>query len=270
MLQALLRNKFSRSEEELEDLLTSNVFGALQYSARHDLLAEFLAGAITASGVEPLRGLPPISAASFDFWPWLTRTEVGCEPDVCVRLVHDDLTRTVVLVESKVRAGKHRAPDWMPKPRDQLARQAWCLLDDEAHRRCVLFVTTHLDTPRGELRESEKELREVHVADGYVPIAWVPWHRLVRILTKGGSGIPLILADLLRVLRRLHLTDFEGISPPRDLPAAYRFSAEAEAGEGWFLESPSALPSSFRFVESKGFDLLKSLPSTNPRWRFQA
>jgi hypothetical protein len=44
MLQALLRGKLSREHEEIEDILTSNVFGLLQY-CDPSLVVQFFAAA---------------------------------------------------------------------------------------------------------------------------------------------------------------------------------------------------------------------------------
>jgi len=44
MLQAQLRGKLTKDEEGMEDLLTSNVFGAISYSAPEDGLIPFMAG----------------------------------------------------------------------------------------------------------------------------------------------------------------------------------------------------------------------------------
>ena len=46
MIEALLRGKLSREQENMEDVLTSNVFGMLQYVAPELGLFPFLARAV--------------------------------------------------------------------------------------------------------------------------------------------------------------------------------------------------------------------------------
>jgi hypothetical protein len=54
MLQAMLRGKLTRSEEGMEDLLTSNTFGVLKYLPPEAALLPFLRCAVNA--VHPLTG----------------------------------------------------------------------------------------------------------------------------------------------------------------------------------------------------------------------
>jgi hypothetical protein len=67
MLMVLLRGKLSRDQENMEDILTSNVFGVLQYLPPGAALVPFLHKVSTPEGKCPLADLPPSADASA--WP---------------------------------------------------------------------------------------------------------------------------------------------------------------------------------------------------------
>ena len=82
MLAALIRGKLSREQENMEDILTSNVFG-MCVSARQEALLPFIAEAETPEGSHPLANLSSNVRAEFSFWPWIQESGcIGCEPDV--------------------------------------------------------------------------------------------------------------------------------------------------------------------------------------------
>jgi len=87
MIEALLRGKLSREQENMEDILTSNVFGMLQYVAPELGLFPFLAQAKTIAGDCPLGFLtavcdPGQARVEYDFWPQWPQSE----PDVVLRI----------------------------------------------------------------------------------------------------------------------------------------------------------------------------------------
>src|ERR1039458_2574240 len=109
MLQALLRGKLSRDHEQIEDILTSNVFGLLKYSDPRITL-DFLERARLLNGERPWdRSIFGSSGVSidWDFWPWWAEARcIGCEPDVVLTLQGQCNVRLLVLIEAKLYAGK--------------------------------------------------------------------------------------------------------------------------------------------------------------------
>ena len=73
---ALLKGKLSRAQENMEDILTSNVFGLFQYLPAELGLLPFLALAEDETGNRPLAFLAGEQACAcrsvdYEFWPWL-------------------------------------------------------------------------------------------------------------------------------------------------------------------------------------------------------
>lgn len=141
MLEAILRGKLSREQANMEDILTSNVFGLLKYLPPQEGLFPFLAQATTP----PPRGNPLAFLSTtpgirqedvtYQFWPlWSTHKEWRkCEPDVVLRITTPE-GKVAVLVEAKYRSGKSSEADEREDtpPNDQLAREWGYLLREEA------------------------------------------------------------------------------------------------------------------------------------------
>ena len=78
MLEALVKGKLSREQKNMEDILTSNVFGLLKYLPPRILLFPFLKIAKTINGVFSLEEIPDDLSFKFNFWPPLH--EKNCNP----------------------------------------------------------------------------------------------------------------------------------------------------------------------------------------------
>lgn len=71
MLHAFLHHKLSPEQENMEDILTSIVFGLAKYFPA-DVLAPFVAEAVTLDGQRPLAFLaerPERHTVRLQFWP---------------------------------------------------------------------------------------------------------------------------------------------------------------------------------------------------------
>src|SRR5271155_4196435 len=103
MLQAFLKGKLSREQENLEDILTSSVFGALVYAPGRALLS-FLALATHDDGTPVLEFQSSrLKVVSAEFWPTYRCQGVGAtEPDIVIELEDMLGRRQVVLVEVKL------------------------------------------------------------------------------------------------------------------------------------------------------------------------
>jgi len=107
MIDALLQGKLTSRQENMEDILTSNVFGMLQYVPPERGLFPFLALARTPETHEkhccPLKNLLGESyAVEYRFWPtWQDR-----QPDVELRIKSSDVDLYLIGIEAKYRSGK--------------------------------------------------------------------------------------------------------------------------------------------------------------------
>lgn len=211
MLMALLRGKLSRDQENMEDILTSNVFGVLKYLPPGNVLVPFLSKASLPEGKWPLADLPADVKVEYEFWPWLEESGCdGCEPDVLIRIACSDGKKILVLIEAKYRSSKSSEEDEGERPNDQLARE-WDNLSRLAARESakpvLIYLTADVRCPVEDIEASQKELVSKRVEKA--KICWLSWRHLPFLITDSS---PEILRDLVGVLRRLNLTFFEGFS----------------------------------------------------------
>lgn len=213
MLAAQLRGKLTRKEEDLEDLLTSNVFGSIRYSPPEKGLIPLLAAAEDSNGFNPLRNLPDISAVTYEFWPYLEDDNGNtCQPDVLIRITHETSHQTIILVEAKYKSGKSSLDDDGIEPNDQLARE-WDILTtrEKDATPYLLYVTADFSYPKEDIEESQSEFEKKR--NGRLDVVWISWRKLPTVL----NGSELILKDLIEILRKQGLTFFEEIKiPPID------------------------------------------------------
>ena len=168
MIEALLRGKLLREQENMEDVLTSSVFGMLQYVAPQLGLFLFLTEAKTLEDVCPLRVLTTArgcrqATVLYRFWPKWPR----CEPDVVLHIRGDAGLRQLVGIEAKFASGKSSEADELEdRPNDQLARE-WVDLHDEADHLCaqpvLVYLTADVSCPKPQIRDSLDELRRKSV-----------------------------------------------------------------------------------------------------------
>jgi hypothetical protein len=225
VLQAILRGKLSRDNEQIEDILTSNVFGLLKYSVTAPLL-KFLSLARTPDGTVPLERVASYGdkvQINWEFWPyWSIGGCLPCEPDVVLTLRVAGQAPTLVLIEAKLNSGKSRLADDAKVPVDQLAREWDNLLaqaQDIEAQPVLVYLTGHFSMPRFEIRESEQEYIEMR---GSCPIiAWLSWRDLLPILRRHQENG--ILDDLVALLERMDLTYFQGIRPVIPVEFEWRF-----------------------------------------------
>ncbi len=187
MLQALLKGKLSRDQENMEDLLTSCAFGTMSYLPPGSALLPFLDQALSIDGDRPLgRALSGFqdAVADYQFWPILDEVcGRRCEPDVVIRLDAPGRRGVLLVVECKYLSGKS-APSMASDEDmcDQLANQ-WnhCLSIAARENRepWLLFVTAHTHFPDADVRESIREFRRKRPAcDADPSLVWCSWASL--------------------------------------------------------------------------------------------
>lgn len=268
MIEAILHGKLSRQQENLEDLLTSAVFGRLKLLPAH-VLGAFLARAQTLQGARPLEPLASPRSVEYAFWPQLRAA--GCddtEPDVLLTVhAHAGAARRV-LVEAKYRSGKssRAAGDEEPgadvvspgerRIRDQLARE-WEHLSNLDPEGWVVYLTPSFVMPRSDLVEAQDELRARNRTAGR--FCWLSWRELERL-----EYVDPVTAELRRLLVRLGLRAFHGIGRLGPIHADWSFTKAL-----WRAKTePAHLEATWRFDRLGARRWQWSSPGSLPGWRF--
>lgn len=213
MLQAQLKGKLYRNEEDLEDLLTSNVFGSIKYVLPEQGLIPLLANAEQSDASLPLMDMGKISDVKYDFWPRIHEQDCyGSEPDVLIRFENENGEKFLLMVEAKYRSGKSPKSGNGKFCEDQLA----CEWDNLVHlaraersKPFLIFVTDHFSYPLKDIKDSQLAWAKNPKAVGEINVVWLPWRKLNKIFSEAEEEI---LKDLAKVLRKLGLKFFDGIS----------------------------------------------------------
>ncbi len=216
MLQAIFKGKLSREQENMEDVLTSNVFGLLRYVEPENGILKFLSLAEDIDGGHPLSGLAEQGDIvqqdiTYTFWPWWDEPNCnGCEPDVVLELNYSSGKSLLILIEAKYLSGKSSEAD--PEAQlvtDQLARE-WVNLRSISKREgrtpILIYLTGGTGFPRGDIDNACKELNK-KVPDSIPSIYWLSWRHLYSICTDTDN---LMLRDLKALLDRLGMRFFNG------------------------------------------------------------
>jgi len=212
MLQAQLNGKLTRREEDMEDLLTSNVFGSIKYLPPEDGLLPILVNSQDIDGNPPNFDLQNRIDVTYDFWPWIEETGCcRCQPDVHITMNFTNGSKVIVFVEAKYLSPKSSGPDEERKaPYDQLARE-WDNLQEVSDKKGAtpffLYVTADLGYPTSDFLDSVKDYKKYKQKE--MSMYWISWRKLPRLFAYAEKDS--ILYDLVRVLRRLGLTFYEGI-----------------------------------------------------------
>ena len=212
MLYAQLHGKLRLEQENLEDLLTSNVFGALKHVPVSQGLLPFLRRATGKDASKLIAALASdVADVSYEFWPRLA----SCEPDVLIRLTPERGPRLLILVEAKLHSGKSSEASADDKLiGDQLARE-WesvqSRAQDEQRQAFVVYITVDYCLPAEDIERSQDELRKKQGAEGQ--IVWLSWRALGEVARAADSAL---LDDVARLLvQRYALSSFDGITPRR-------------------------------------------------------
>ena len=259
MIPALLRGKLTFRQENMEDILTSNVFGLFQYVPPECGLLQFLAQARTLEGdCYPLAPLLTQDGSSpttveYEFWPrWQ-----HCEPDLALHIRH--APPYLIGIEAKYWSGKSsrvveadigdvgesdEGPDEeepndngesencleakaeeevIRQPSDQLANEWTDLVVRASELRAqpvLVYLTADLHCPKAELLES---INDCASPVGGLPkpvICWLSWRELPRLFRFHSDRH---LADVARLADKMELTFYEGISPIAPIQADWIF-----------------------------------------------
>ena len=170
--------------EKMEDLLTSDVFGACKYLRPETLLIPLIKTAISIDGVLLADYLvDTVNDAKYRFWPRLNSSE----PDlfISIRDEHDNLH--IVINEAKHLSGKSSDTleaeeiEIATAPSDQLAREYDDLVNIERNinlstkhiqRRFLVYITAHRSIPEDSLVDSTDEIQHFYPDLDAGPVFW--------------------------------------------------------------------------------------------------
>jgi hypothetical protein len=219
MFAAQLQSKLNRSEEDMEDLLTSNVFGTWRYLDYRLGLIQFLETATRLDGQK--LNLKNIKSLEIEFWPWLGEVNAKrAQPDVMIKLKHTNSEMSLVLIESKYLFGKSSSATPDGKPNDQLAREMDNLRRLASRTRIqnyyLLYVTAHTLLPKWDIQNSINELKKKTGDGAEEHFYWTTWRELPRILKTiikpNMAQHELMIVDLMQILNKMGLMFFQGIN----------------------------------------------------------
>ena len=220
MYVAQIHRKLSRTEERMEDLLTSNVFGLWRYLSYDLGLTQFPNTSTNLDG-DRLQLPELLVETELEFWPWLHEVDTkGSEPDVLIKVTGEDGSRHLLLIESKYHSGKSSGADEEILPNDQLAREMQNLRQIAKRQAfdsyALVYVTADALIPRGDLEESIEELGRKTGMPSREQFFWTTWLQMPQILQQVTQFArePIekkMLEDLRMILDGLELSFFQGI-----------------------------------------------------------
>ena len=233
MLEALLLGKLSREQENMEDVLTSIVFGTFRKEPVDQGLLPFLRSAEDIIGTCPIFQNYSDYSAEYDkykFWPsWQGINNVApCEPDVVIELNAVANKNILVLIEAKYQSGVSSKSSKDKIITHQIAKE-WLHLNQRAkERNCtpwLIYLTADIgnSSPKDDIDEAQEEIKKKCTTDETnLTISWLSWRTLSKLFgQKQDSGT---LRDLGNLAEHLNLIYFEGIPVLESLPQVqYRF-----------------------------------------------
>lgn len=254
-----------------EDLLTSNVFGAMRYMPPELGIIPFFSTAQCLDGSHFTVG-DQVSRVDWSFWPYLDFSRGNaCEPDLVIGF-HTTEGLTIAMVEVKYRSDKSSHPDDEEHPRDQLARELDSLqaLSDPASflgwptslaitGKALIYVTQDAVMPRDSIRESLLEYRLKRTADGSDMIYWTSWRTLFRSMRDSLSDTDndfyrAVIRDIMSLMSKKSLKGFDGMAKPAfDFPYdLFSFYARPDKPYDWPASAVSAaLLPDFKYRQRK-------------------
>lgn len=247
MIDALCHGKLSREQENLEDLLTSMVFGCLRHTPPAEgvlpwlRMARTLPLGSTKEPTLPLRDLRTALNIRYQFWPAWKESDCNfCEPDLALYLDLPEGEKWLVCIEAKYWSGKSSGSDPVSEiPTDQLARELDNLVRiavREGRRPLLVYLTTGFGIPAAEIQESLAEYKAKRGHDATKMIAWLSWRQLPALFATSESSL---LAELPRLCARLDLTDYSGIAPVKcDFEMNWAFRAAPRVAFDWNITLP--------------------------------
>ncbi len=228
MIKAILQGK-SRGYEYLEDLLTSTVFGTLNYLPPDKVIIPFIESAILHDKQKKLwevlrdKGIDLRSYQSIKMHFWAKHIKYG-EPDLILLFtnhVHND-EDLLIIIEAKFKSDKSGTGE-----NDQLMRYYKAIYDDienfneqeiaefKGVKGYIIYLTE--SEAIDEIEASVLEIKKTN-EDYSSSIFHLRWNQLHKLLSNSVNRLSLqekvIVEDMINYLEKLGLCEFSGISSP--------------------------------------------------------
>jgi len=183
--------------DRMEDLLTSDVFGTMQYVGWEHGFIDWLRSAekpfrpfSTAEKANIIPRADMVRDIRYEFWP--RRFEQNVEPDLLLEIQLEGRAIVLVMIECKYFSGpsdleeESNVDEADARPSRQLGRQVNALLKltppegAEIIKRVHLYITAHSTYPLDVYKAAEKEMREQESQ-----FYWLSWRSLPKFLEQG-------------------------------------------------------------------------------------
>ena len=255
ILKGKLRSASSQINEQLEDLLTSEIFSRLRYLDLEVGLLPILNRVQNVANKQT--GLPIQSKINstddFTFWPRLTlKSGKVVEPDLIIKLETECNKKIVIVVECKHRSGKsgviipedQEIDGYESTPKDQLVKEL--LVANEHYPEAkvfLIYLTGHAILPESDIDESVNSIKDFEGMNGtyfYDSVYWIGWKEIWNILSEQRDKfshkrvISIIIEDITNLLEYHGYRYFEGITGPSEYITVLRQKVWYKSGFlGW-------------------------------------
>lgn len=240
---------------DIEDLLTSVVFGSLKYVPVAEGLLPFLGSARTSDGVTLSESLRGATQVEYQFWPrWDASSGsddmgAGSEPELVLRLFREGETFAWILVEAKLWSGKSSTATQSGPVADQLGRY-WVQLRARVPTNevpmAVVYVTRGVVLPEQEFEETQRELASKN--EPAAPLYWLSWRHFESALRRSKHPLVCDVRDMLQDAWGLSMPETawswpDGV-PNASVPAwqfdpDWSWPARTVSMNAWAFQSPT-------------------------------
>jgi len=215
MLKAQLKSKIFQitpAWRDIEDILTSDFFGTLDYLPRNPYLRDFIS---YVASMNPDIQTPPIDDVDWDslkliFWPRIYTDEENAEPDIV--LISN---KWILVVEVKLQSGLSDSQLWREYIVGRKIAEDNAVSQDSVY--CLVAARNRLDIATMFKPTEAQKLNELVARTSYLR-----WHEAVALIEswiKFGIGdrdlLPeheRMLTDLLQAMRKRRAIAFSGYS----------------------------------------------------------
>lgn len=212
MIDAIIKGKLSREQENMEDIITSIVFGMFKYIPPEIGLFKFLSFATGKDENDKLNiNFSNCKNVEYKFWETLSNYKNNCEPDVLISFF-DNEKKYTLLIEAKYNSGKSSEKDENEFVNDQLAREYMNLMEFSKVNKTIpimIYLTKDVNRPSFKIENSKNEIKEKHKDPVVNEIFWLSWRHITQIEKSDN----IMLNDLIELFdKRLNLFFYKGFT----------------------------------------------------------